>query len=136
MSQPESHEPEQASRVRWRICLLLLLAVALSFLDRLNFSIAAKPLQESFGISDVQLGLIFSSFGVGYALFQIPGGMLGDLFGPRRVLAVTMGLWSLLTAVTGWMNHIWALAAVRFLIGVSEAPTMTNATRVVAPRYA
>jgi ACS family glucarate transporter-like MFS transporter len=133
MSPPEFPKPpEHASRIRWRICLFLTLAVALNFLDRLNFSVAAKSLQEQFGISNNQLGLIFSAFGIGYALFQVPGGALGDLFGPRRVLTFTIVIWSACTSLTAWTSRASAFAAVRFLIGMAEAPALTNANRVVA----
>src|SRR5690349_3568104 len=116
MSPSRFPEPPQgrASRVRWRICFFLTLAVALNFLDRLNFSIAAKSLQEQFGISNNQLGLIFSAFGIGYALSQVPGGALGDLLGPRRVLTFTIVFWSALTSLTAWMSRPATFAAVRF----------------------
>jgi MFS family permease len=79
------------------------LAVALSFLDRL-----------------------------GYVLFQAHGGMLGDVFGPRRVLTLTLAFWSALTVITAWTYRAWTFAAIRFLIGIGESPALTNANRVVA----
>lgn len=129
------------TRVRWNICLLLLLTVTLSFLDRLNLSVAAKPLQEEFHIPNTQLGWIFTAFGIGYALFQIPGGMLADKLGPRRVISAAILTWSGLTAVTAvadrlpfsaWLGLPLSLAVIRLLIGVAQAPALTNSNRVVA----
>ena len=73
---------------------------AISFLDRVNISIAAHFISEDFHLTDVQLGTIFSAFFVGYGLFQIPGGRVVDRLGPRRVLALGAAWWAAFTALT------------------------------------
>ncbi|HEX9595711.1 MAG TPA: MFS transporter, partial [Anaerolineales bacterium] len=93
------------------------------------------------GLSDVQMGWIFSAFVFGYAVLQIPGGTLGDRFGPRRVLAGAIFWWSAFTAVTAFAGD-WLLTSlvgvigsfliVRALIGVGEAAGPPNYNRVVA----
>jgi MFS transporter, ACS family, glucarate transporter len=88
--------PAETSWVRWKICLFLLFIIALAFLDRLNFSVAAKQIQAEFPMTDTQLGFVCSAFVLGYALFQVPGGALGDRFGPRRILGSAIFGWSLL----------------------------------------
>ena len=80
------HAPIAASAVRWRIAGLLLVITTLTFIDRFNMSVASKYIQQEFRLSDVQVGALLSAFVLGYALFQIPGGILGDRFGPRRML--------------------------------------------------
>lgn len=132
---------ERPGRARWLIVLTLFVVYVLMFIDRVNISIAAKYIIEEFGISRVQMGAVFSCFVFGYALFQIPGGWLGDRFGPRRVLAGAIVWWSLFTAmtaavatpaITGVVGILGALAVVRFLIGVGEAAAPPNGARVIA----
>src|ERR1700730_4252904 len=81
-----------ASRVRWFLVFWLFILSAVSYLDRVNISIAGGSIAESYHLSDVQLGKVFSAMLVGYALFQTIGGRLGERFGPRRGLAGG-GLW-------------------------------------------
>ncbi len=75
-------------------------------------------------------GLIFGAFALGYALAQIPGGMLADRFGPRWILVACVVGWSLFTAWTGWVGGLLSLVAVRFLFGVAEAGALPAAARV------
>ena len=75
------------THTRWLIVALIFCIGVLMFIDRVNISIAAKYIMPEYGLSDLQMGWIFSAFVFGYAVLQIPGGTLGDRFGPRRVLA-------------------------------------------------
>ena len=129
------------TRVRWMIVAAVFVTYVLMFIDRVNISIAAKYMMEEFGISSVEIGMIFSSFVFGYALFQIPGGWLGDRFGPRRVLGFAILWWSLFTAATAiagdiilatWVGVVGSFALIRFLIGVGEAVAPPNGARTIA----
>ena len=73
-------------RVRWILVFVLFLLSAVSYLDRVNMSIAGQAVARSYGLTNVQLGKIFSAFLLGYALFQAPAGRLADRFGPRKAL--------------------------------------------------
>src|SRR4029077_19428611 len=73
-------------RIRWTILALLASFSFISYLNRMNISIAAPLIGHEFGFTSVQLGRVFSSFVLGYALFQVPAGVLGDRCGPRVVL--------------------------------------------------
>jgi len=77
----------------------------------------------------VTMGWILSSFRWGYALFQIPGGWLGDRIGPRRALALIVTWWSLFTWATALAWSAASMAAFRFLFGVGEAGAFPIATR-------
>ncbi len=79
--------------IRWLLVLWIFTISAISFLDRVNISIAASFLQREFHINDLQLGNVFSAFLVGYAIFQAPAGRLADRFGPRRILALGTLWW-------------------------------------------
>jgi ACS family glucarate transporter-like MFS transporter len=129
------------TRVRWRILLLLLLITALTFLDRLNLSIAGKYIQDEFHLSTQTMGWVLSAFVLGYALFQVPGGLLGDRFGPHPVITFAIVWWSLLSAATAiapllpiarWFGVAWSFSLIRVLIGVGEAAAFPNSNKIVA----
>src|SRR3954471_19096417 len=105
---------ERPTRARWFIVALIFCMGVLMFIDRVNISIAAKYIIPEYGLSDVQMGWIFSAFVLGYAILQVPGGWLGDFFGPRRVLAGAIFWWSVFTAVTAVAGELFLTA----LIGV------------------
>src|SRR2546430_14634024 len=87
------------TRTRWLIVALLFGIYMLMVIDRVSISIAAKYMMPEYQLSEGQIGWIFSAFLLGYALFQVPGGGLGDRFGPRRVLAFAVFWWCLFMAV-------------------------------------
>ena len=129
------------THTRWLIVTLIFCIGVLMFIDRVNIAIAAKYIMPEYGLSDVQMGWIFSAFVFGYAVLQIPGGTLGDRFGPRRVLAGAIFWWSAFTAVTAvagdWLltsltGVLGSFIVVRALIGVGEAAGPPNYNRVVA----
>ena len=76
-----------ASRVRWFLVFWLFVLSTVSYLDRVNISIAGGAIAEAYHLSDVQLGKVFSAMLVGYALLQTVGGGRADRFGPRHMLA-------------------------------------------------
>ena len=125
--------------VRWKIAGLLLMVVTLTFVDRFNMNVAAKYIQREFSLSNVQIGSLLSAFVLGYALFQAPGGRLGDRFGARRVLLGATVWWSVFTALTAaapalhWtgLGIVASFWVVRFLIGVGEAPALPNANKMI-----
>ena len=88
------------SRGRWYVLLLISLMYLITYLDRVNISTAAPVISKEFGFDKVTMGVIFSAFVWAYALFQVPGGWLGDRFGPRRVLTIIVTYWSVMTAAT------------------------------------
>jgi len=132
---------EQPTRIRWLMIGLIFVVDVLMFIDRVNISIAAKYIIPEYGLTEVQMGSVFSAFVLGYALLQIPGGWLGDRFGPRRVLAVAITWWSVFTAVTAIAGELFLVSllgivgsfiVVRVLIGAGEAAALPNRNRLVA----
>ena len=74
--------------VRWRILSILALISFINYFLRSNLSIAAPAMISDLGLSEIQWGWIMAAFTAGYAIFQLPGGILGDKFGPRRVFTI------------------------------------------------
>src|SRR5438876_1489135 len=133
--------PARSTVVRWQMMAMVTVSASLTYLDRLNLSIAGKYIQDEFSIPLKTMGWIFSAFLLGYALSQIPGGYLADRYGPRKVLVAAISWWSILTAATAiaprlplahWFGVAWSFAVVRFLIGIGEAPSAPSYTKVVA----
>lgn len=116
----------------WPLVALLAATATASYLDRVNLSVAGELLMRDFGLDQVQMGRVFSAFLLGYALFQVPSGMLADRLDPRRVLARAAMLWALCTSLTAAAASVPGLLAVRFLLGVAEAPTFPAAGKAVS----
>lgn len=119
----------------------IVMVTVLTYLDRLNLAIAGKYIQDELALSTHMMGWIFSSFLLGYALFQVPGGWAGDRYGPKNVLTGAILLWSLFTALTGlapdlflnrWIGVAGSFMLVRFLVGVGEAANSPNNNKIVA----
>lgn len=117
------------TRVRQVVLGLTVAAYMITYMDRVVISSAAPTIQKEFGFSLVTMGWILASFRWGYALFQIPGGWLGDWIGPRRALALVVGWWSLFTSITALAWSATSMAAARFLFGLGEAGAFPIATR-------
>lgn len=101
----------------------------ITYMDRVNISSAVPLIQKELGFSMVEMGWILSSFRWGYALFQIPGGWLGDRIGPRRALTLIVTWWSVFTSATALAWSGASMAVFRFLFGVGEAGAFPIATR-------
>jgi ACS family glucarate transporter-like MFS transporter len=117
---------EPTSRIRWILVFWLFVLSAVSYLDRVNISIAGTSIAREYNLTNVQLGWVFSAFLVGYALFQTPGGWLADRMGSRRVLTIGVLWWGIFTGLAAAVPSrvAYALAifiAMRFLLGAGEA---------------
>src|SRR5258708_7429700 len=117
------------TRVRHIILWLTVVAYMITYMDRVVISAAAPVIQKEFAFDMITMGWILSSFRWGYALFQIPGGWLGDRIGPRRALTWIVTWWSLFTSATTLAWSAASMIAVRFLFGVGEAGAFPIATR-------
>jgi MFS family permease len=109
-----------------------LLLAALAYLDRVAISTASVAIRRDLGLSDAQLGYVFSAFTLSYALFEIPSGWLADRFGPRLMLTRIVVWWSAMTAATGLAGGFVSLLGVRFLFGMGEAGAFPAVARAFA----
>ncbi len=117
------------TRIRHIVLGLTIAAYMITYMDRVNISSALPVIQKELGFSLVTLGWILGAFRWGYALFQIPGGWLGDRIGPRRALTLIVMWWSIFTSATALAWSAGSMAACRFLFGVGEAGAFPIATR-------
>jgi MFS transporter, ACS family, D-galactonate transporter len=118
--------------VQWRFLFLLLASVAINYIDRGNLSVAAPPLSAELHLSPAQLGILLSSFFWTYALFQVPAGWAVDRFDVSLVYGLGFFLWSLATALTGWVDSFSTLFALRLLLGFGEAAAFPAYSKIIA----
>ena len=104
----------------------------LTYFDRFNIVRAQADIQRDLKLTDPQLGWIIGAFWLAYALFEIPGGWLGDRYGARGTLTRIVIAWSLFTALSGTATGFVSLLLWRFLFGVGEAGAFPNMARVQA----
>ena len=102
------------------VLTLLWIEFFTAYLDRTNISVAGPTVMKSLAISPHLFGYVLAAFTAGYALMQIPGGMLADRFGVRRMLVIALVLWSVFTGLTALATAIVTLIAVRFCFGIGE----------------
>jgi MFS transporter, ACS family, glucarate transporter len=117
------------TRIRYIVLALTISAYMITYIDRVVISSAVPSIQKEFGFSIVTMGWILSSFQWAYALFQIPGGWLGDRIGPRRAMTLIVSWWSLFTCATVLAWSAASMALIRFLFGMGEAGSFPIATR-------
>jgi MFS family permease len=147
-----SPHPLTPTRIRFGVLAFACSLSLLTYLDRVCIMRANQDIRFALGFTEEAMGLVFAAFLVGYALFEVPGGWMGDLWGSRRVLTRIVLCWSLFTALTGcvWpfvldsgyslrlgryaiplmIDALVAMLLVRFLFGVGEAGAYPNLTRV------
>lgn len=122
--------PGQPTRARhWVIVFAITLAI-ITYIDRVCISKAAPLIQSDLGFTKEQMSYVFSAFTLAYALFEIPGGWLGDKQGPRRVLMRVVAFWSVFTAATGYAWNLFSMMVCRFLFGAGEAGAFPNITKM------
>jgi MFS family permease len=117
-----------AKRPRWVLVTLLFVGGMISYLDRAALSITAPLISKDLHLDPAQLGIVFSSFFVGYAIFCFVGGYASDRFGPKTVLSV----WSLFCGLTAGVFSIASLLLVRVIFGMGEGPFCANINKLVS----
>ncbi|MFP3606037.1 MFS transporter [Paraburkholderia sp. SIMBA_053] len=119
------------TNIRWRIVLLLFIAGFINYLDRSALSVAAPAVAQDLHISPASLGLVFSTFFIGYAAFNLIGGWAADRWGGKRVFSGAILAWSLLCGATGLATGFSSLLAIRTLFGMAEGPLATTINKMV-----
>jgi len=134
-------KPDRTRTLQWLILALLFGTSVVTYIDRVNISVTARQMMPAFGLTQQQMGWIFSAFVTGYALFQIPGGWLADRLGARVVLTGALIWWSICTALTAlvaasplaeMIGIVGAVVFVRFALGLGEAVALPSFNRAVA----
>lgn len=116
---------------RYLVAAGMFLLALLLYIDRICISVAKDSIAGDLVLSDKAMGWVLSAFALGYALFQVPSGLMADRFGPRKVLTAIVTFWSALTALTGAAWNFLSLLTVRFLFGAGEAGAFPGMSRAI-----
>lgn len=114
------------------ILTMLVILGMVTFLDRINISVAGSSIMQDLNLSPAQWGWVQSAFILSYGLMQIPMGALGDRFGHRNILAAIVLWWSAFTAFTGMAGGLMSLLVIRFMFGIGEAGSSPCSTGVIS----
>jgi ACS family glucarate transporter-like MFS transporter len=116
---------------RWIVLAIIILASFIAYVLRTNLSIVSETMMHDLGMNEYQLGMVFSAFAAGYAIFQFPGGIFGDRYGARFTITAIAVVWALLTVATAVVPGtdvlpvsaiVASLIVIRFLVGAVHAP--------------
>ncbi|MSR57233.1 MAG: MFS transporter [Planctomycetaceae bacterium] len=127
---------ERPTQVRWLIFALACGMSFLLYLHRYTWGFIRVELQREFDWDAPTMGWLDSAFNLTYAAGQIPGGILGDWYGPRKVLVVMSLVWSLAMGGMALARGFYPLAAVRAVFGLAQAgcyPNLSKVTKVWFP---
>jgi MFS transporter, ACS family, glucarate transporter len=141
MKDPSADPQSQPTGVRYGVLGFACALSMITYLDRASFGNAEEQLQQALGLKGIgELTSAIASFSLAYALFEVPTGWLGDVFGPRNTLIRIVLWWSTFTALTGLAGIQWGgvvvvpltvVVVIRFLFGVGEAGAYPNITRAL-----
>ncbi len=115
--------------LRWVIVAVITLLAITNYIDRGNLSVAIPDINRTLGIGPALDGVILSAFVWPYAVMNLPSGWSVDRFGPRLMMIVAVGAWSVVSMITGLMRAVAGFVVVRVLLGVSEAPMFPAAVK-------
>ncbi|WP_027348695.1 MFS transporter [Halotalea alkalilenta] len=114
------------------VLVMLCLMYFITYVDRVNVSTAAGQFSAELGLTNTQLGFIFSAFAYPYLVFQFIGGWVSDRFGAKRTLIVCAFIWATATVLTGLAGGFLSLVAARMLLGLGEGATFPAATSAMS----
>jgi len=114
---------------RYRFFIGSFFITLLLYIDRVCISSAKDSMSTDLLLTDTQIGWVLSAFALGYALFQVPAGAMGDKYGVRKVLASIMIFWSIFTSLTGFAWNFISMLFFRFIFGAGEAGAFPNISR-------
>ncbi|HBZ81320.1 MULTISPECIES: MFS transporter [Brevibacillus] len=123
------------SKNKYLVLGLLCLGWIINYFDKVAINVAVIPISQEFGLTETQVGLILSSFFLSYAIMQPIGGSLADKFGSRKVILVSVVVWSLFTILTGTAWSFLSLIVIRFLFGIGEGSYPSASSVAVAESF-
>lgn len=116
----------------WKVCVFLLFATALSYLDRQALSIVAPVVSAELSLDNSELGLLLSAFFYSYAIMHLFVGWILDRYNIRVTYALFVALWSLSQIFSGLARGFSGLFTARLMLGTFEAAGQTGAARIIA----
>lgn len=113
-------DPNKSRRASLAVFALLYLGFCISYIDRSAIALSLVAIGKEFHVGTAVQGVVMSTFYIGYAAMQIPGGWIADRWGSKKVIVVSIAFWSLFTLMTGLAWSLASLIAIRFIFGLGE----------------
>ena len=126
---PATPMKRRVGGLRWAIAILLGVGVIINYLDRTNIAVAATSLEHDYHLSNLQYGIIASSYLWTYTLLQIPIGALLDRIGVKWLVRVGTVVWGIATILTAIVSGYGLILLSRLLLGVAEAPVFPGSSK-------
>ena len=123
------------TKAAWYALGVLFLINALNFFDRQIIGAVGEPIRKEFGLSDSALGALNTAFTLIYAFVGLPLGRLADRYSRKKILAIGVFFWSLMTAASGFARNFWQIFAMRLGVGVGEATCAPAATSLIGDYF-
>ena len=117
------------------VLAIIFVAYLFCYVDRMVLSTTIPYIGKELHLSKTAMGMVMSAFFVGYTAFQIPGGILVDRFGPRLIMTIAFGVWTVFTGVTGMIVNFIQLLLARVMFGVGEGPFPSASMKSIALWY-
>ena len=115
---------------------ILVVVYTFNFIDRQILSILLQPVKDDLGLSDTAMGMLTGfAFAAFYATLGIPIARFADRSNRRNLVAWALGIWSLMTALSGLAQNFWHLLAARIGVGIGEAGCSPPAHSMIADYY-
>lgn len=115
---------------------LLMLVMAVSYIDRFMLAVLIEPIKREMVLSDTTIGLLTGfAFSLIYALCSLPMARLSDSGHRRRTLSIAILLWSMVTAATGLCSNAWQLCLARFGVGIGESGAIPTSHAIIVESY-
>lgn len=119
-----------------RAVLLLALVYTFNYVDRQILVILQQPIKAEFGLKDWQLGFLTgTAFALFYATLGIPIARLADRWHRVNIIAISLALWSAMTALCAATQNFAQLAAARIGVGIGEAGGSPPAVSLLASYF-
>ncbi|PHD71722.1 MFS transporter [Bacillus sp. AFS043905] len=129
-SKPLSHDLDRPTNVRWQVFVALLGLTTINYIDRAVLSVAMPALQKDLALDPAIVGLVLSSFFWGYALMQIPVGLIADRYRPDKLIVGSALAWGLAQTLTGFVSTSKMLIFLRVLLGIAESPMFPSGSKM------
>jgi MFS transporter, ACS family, aldohexuronate transporter len=119
---------------RWWVCILLMLATVINYMDRVALNQMGTEIKTAFQLNNTQYGELESAFAIAFAIGAISTGFVVDRVSVRWVYPLMVVGWSAAGVLTGFAGSFWMLLTCRFLLGLFEAgnwPCALRTTRAI-----
>lgn len=124
--------PQKRGHVRWIVCILLLFATTINYIDRQVLGILAPTLQREIGWNEVEYGYIVTAFQFAYAFGLLLVGRVLDVIGTKLGFALSIIFWSLAAMAHALVRTPLGFGIARFGLGLGEAGNFPAAIKTVA----